>query len=185
VAVPIPGEIGRVIGQLMDEVRVALGPDGKRIRWVQLEGLHMTIRFLGPTPIDQVAGVGDALARAVVGEPPFDVELCGSGAFPGADRPRALWLGIKSGAASLGRIAEAFEAELAAAGWAVEARAFRPHLTIARTDGVRAGPAAAFALERAAADLEAGFRVGEVVLYRSHLGSGPARYERLREIQLA
>ena len=184
VAVPVPAEIGLAIGRLMDEVRAALGSDGRRIRWVQLEGLHMTLRFLGPTVIGQVPEVEAALDRAAGGQPAFEVRLAGAGAFPTADRPRALWLGIASGADALGRIASALEVELAAAGWDVEARPYRPHLTIARTDGVRAAAAAAVALGRAAANLDAAFRADEVVLYRSHLGSGPARYERLHEVRL-
>ena len=185
VAVPVPAAVGEVVGGLMDEVRTALGPDGSRVRWVQLEGLHMTLRFLGPTAPDQVSAVADALERAVGSAPAFEVRLAGSGAFPSADRPRALWLGIAAGAESMGGIAAAFEGELGALGWALEARPFRPHLTIARTDGVRVGPAAAAALRRAASDLDAGFHADEIVLYRSHLGSGPARYERLHEVRLA
>ena len=185
VAVPVPVEVGGVVGRLMDEVRAALGPDGGRVRWVQLEGLHLTLRFLGPTPAVEVPAVAVALERAAGATPAFDVRLAGSGAFPSADRPRALWLGISAGAEAMGQISGAFEGELGTLGWAVEARPFRPHLTIARTDGVRAGPAAATALARAAADLDTGFRADEVVLYRSHLGSGPARYERLREVRLA
>ena len=145
----------------------------------------MTLRFLGPTAAAQVPAVAGALERAAGTSPAFDVRLAGSGAFPSADRPRALWLGISAGAESMAAIAAAFEAELGELGWAVETRPFRPHLTIARTDGVRAGPAAAAALGRAATDLDAGFRAGEVVLSRSHLGSGPARYERLHEVRLA
>ena len=184
VAVPVPADVGAVIGRLMDDVRAAMGPDGGRVRWVQLEGLHMTLRFLGPTPATQVPSVAAALDRAAAGRPAFDIRLAGSGAFPTADRPRALWLGIAAGAEAMGAISAAFEAELGALGWALESRPFRPHLTIARTDGVRAGPAAVEALGRTATDLDAGFRASDVVLYRSHLGSGPARYERLHAVPL-
>jgi 2'-5' RNA ligase len=185
VAVPVPPDVGLEVGRVMGEARAALGEDGGRIRWVQLEGLHLTLRFLGPTMADRVPDVEAALDRAAAGEAAFEVRLAGAGAFPSADRPRALWLGIQEGSAALGRLATGLEAGLRVAGWAVETRAYRPHLTIARTDGVRAGPAAAAALERAAADLDAGFTAGSVVLYRSHLGSGPARYEALREARLS
>ena len=185
VAVPVPADVGREVGRVIGEARAALGEDGRRIRWVQLEGLHVTVRFLGPTATDRVPEVAAALDRAAAGVPAFEVRLSGAGAFPAADRPRALWLGIRHGAEALGGLAAALETELLAAGWGVEPRPFRPHLTIARTDGVRAGPAAAAALERAAAGLDVGFAAGEVVLYRSHLGSGPARYEPLREVRLA
>ena len=68
--------IGRVIG----ETRAALGEDGRRIRWVQLEGLHLTLRFLGPTMADRVPDVAAALDRAAAGEAPFEVRLAGAGA---------------------------------------------------------------------------------------------------------
>src|SRR5829696_7072486 len=106
----------------MDEVRMALGRDGDRVRWVQLDGLHMTLRFLGPTPTPQVASVGIALDRAAAGQTAFDVRLAGSGAFPSADRPRALWLGIADGAEAMSQIAASFEVELGARGCEVERR---------------------------------------------------------------
>jgi 2'-5' RNA ligase len=181
----VPADVGLEVGRVIGEAQAALGEDGHRIRWVQLEGLHLTLRFLGPTPADRVPEVASALDRAAAGKPGFEVRLSGAGAFPAAERPRALWLGIRHGAEALGGLAAAFEVELRDAGWGVETRPFRPHLTIARTDGVRAGPAAAMALQRAAAGLDAAFRADGVVLYRSHLGSGPARYERLHEVRLA
>ncbi len=185
IAVPVPKDVGSAIGRVMDDVRVALGEDGRRIRWVQLEGLHVTLRFLGPTPAGRVDEIAAALDRAATDEEAFEIRFAGAGAFPDGDRPRALWLGIQSGAEHLGRLAAAFEASLSVAGWPVESRPFRPHLTIARTDGVRAGPAAATALEQAASVLNTGFRADRVVLYRSHLGSGPARYQPLHEVGLA
>jgi 2'-5' RNA ligase len=185
VAVPVPPEVAREVGRVIGDARASLGEDGRRIRWVQLEGLHVTLRFLGPTPAARVPDVAAVLDRAVAAEPPFEVRLAGAGAFPAAERPRALWLGINHGADALGRLAAALEAELRDAGWGVEPRPFRPHLTIARTDGARGGPAAAVALQLAAADLDVGFTAASVVLYRSHLGSGPARYEVLREAPLA
>ena len=181
---PVPAAVGIQVGRVIEDARRLLGDDARRIRWVQLDGLHVTLRFLGPTPSDRVGEVAAALDRATEGAPAFDVRFAGAGAFPAPDRPRALWLGIHEGAESLGGLAAAFETALGAAGWAVETRAFRSHLTVARTDGVRAGPAAALALERAASGLDAAFRADRVVLYRSHLGSGPARYQPLHEAQL-
>lgn len=184
VAVPVPVEVGRAVGRVVDEARSALGDDGRRIRWVQLDGLHVTLRFLGPTAPDRVPRVAEALDRSVAAEPRFEIRLAGAGAFPSPDRPRALWLGIRRGADALGRLAAALESELRAEGWGVESRPFRPHLTIARTDGARGAAAAATALERAATELDVAFTATGVALYRSHLGSGPAKYEVLRDAPL-
>lgn len=180
----MPPVVTTEVARVVEDAQRELGDHARRVRWVQLDRLHVTLRFLGPTPARRVGEVAAALDAAAVGIGPFEVRFAGAGAFPSRDRPRALWLGIVRGAAELGRLAAAFEAALASAGWPVEARAFRPHMTVARTDGLNEGTAAAGALERAASTLDAGFRTDRVLLYRSHLGSGPAKYEALHETPL-
>jgi len=185
VAVPIAPAVTARVGEVVAEVREALGAEGGRVRWVQMEGLHVTLRFLGPTAPDRVAGVGDAVAAAAGAvSGPFEVRLGGAGAFPDAIRPRALWLGIRAGAEELGRLSASLTSLLAAAGWPLDDRPFRPHLTIARTDGVHVGAEAGQRLVAAAAELDLAFDADRVVLYRSHLGHGPARYEALRSVDL-
>ncbi len=179
----MPDAAAARVGEIMHSVRDALGPDGRSVRWVQVEGLHLTIRFLGPTSPERVDAVAAAVARAArVQEAPFEIRLGGAGAFPDGTRPRSLWLGIRAGAENLGRLAEAVSTALNVDGWALEDRPFRPHLTIARTDGIRAGAPAGQLLVAQAADLDLAFAASEIVLYRSHLGHGPARYERLRTV---
>ena len=181
VAIPIPEVVAARVGDLIADVRAALGPDGDRVRWVQMEGLHVTLRFLGPTAPERVGAVAAAVAGAAAGvDGPFEIRLGGAGAFPDAAKPRALWLGIRAGADVIGRLSQAVTAALAADGWPLEDRPFRPHLTIARTDGVHAGAEAGHRLVAAAAELDLAFDADRLVLYRSHLGRGPARYETLR-----
>jgi 2'-5' RNA ligase len=186
VAVPIPDTVAARIGDLVATVQDELGPAGQRVRWVQIEGLHVTLRFLGPTRperVETVAAAVDRAASAVTGA--FEVRLGGAGAFPDALRPRALWLGIRTGSEELGRVADAVATALKADGWDLDERPFRPHLTIARTDGVHAGAEAGTLLVAAAAELDVAFTADRVVLYRSHLGRGPARYEALHAVPLA
>ena len=181
VAIPIPEVVASRIGVLVDGVRTSLGADGSRVRWVQMEGLHVTLRFLGPTAPERVEAVADAVTKAATTiDGAFEVRIGGAGAFPDAVRPRALWLGIRSGAEAIGRLSGAVTAALAGDGWALDERPFRPHLTIARTDGVHAGADAGQRLVAAAAELDLAFDADRLVLYRSHLGRGPARYEALR-----
>src|SRR3970282_1207831 len=82
VAVPVPANVGLEVGRVIGETRGALGE----------EGLHLTLRFLGPTRADRVPDVAAALDRAAAGEAPFEVRLAGAGAFPSADPARALSL---------------------------------------------------------------------------------------------
>jgi 2'-5' RNA ligase len=131
--------------------------------------------------------VADALRAGVGATQAFQVRLAGGGAFPSAVRPRALWLGIREGAAELAAIAVALEAPLAGLGWPPEGRPFRPHLTVARADAasIADGARAAAALVAAAAGWEAAFDADRVILYRSHLRAGPPVYEPVVEVPLA
>jgi 2'-5' RNA ligase len=183
-AVPVPGEARERVGELIDRVQREVGDGTARIRWVRVEGLHLTLRFLGPTPEDRVApleAAADALARV---DAPFEVQLSGGGAFPSVSRPRSLWIGVHDGADRLANLADRLTAAAGECGLVLDTRPFAAHLTIGRTDGVRLGPVAARALEHAADGLDVRFRADRIVLFRSILGGGPARYEALREARL-
>ena len=183
-AVPVPEEARVEVGALIDRVQREVGDGTARIRWVRVEGLHLTLRFLGPTPEEHVAPLrasADALART---DAPFEVQLSGGGAFPSLARPRSLWVGVRDGADRLASLADALTAAAGECGLVLDTRPFAPHLTIGRTDGVRLGPVAARALEHAAEGLAVRFEVDRFMLFRSFLGGGPARYEALHEAVL-
>ena len=67
----------------------------------------------------------------------------------------------------------------------LDGRPFRPHLTLARSDGVPAGGAIAARLMERADELRVRFRVEQVGLFESLTGGGPARYEPLAVVDLA
>lgn len=183
-AVPVPAAAREQVGELMRLVQAGVGDGTARIRWVRVDGLHLTLRFLGPTPDDRRAPLevaADALARA---DAPFEVGLAGGGAFPSLALPRSLWIGVATGADHLAALADGLTSAAGECGLVLDTRPFAPHLTIGRTDGVRLGPAAARALEEAASGLDVRFAVDRVVLFRSILGEGPARYEALHESRL-
>jgi RNA 2',3'-cyclic 3'-phosphodiesterase len=184
VAVPIPPGTTRACERLIDGVR---GSDvAGRLRWVRPDGLHLTLRFLGATAPTRVPDLEAALVAATEGFAAFDVALAGAGAFPSPRRPSTVWLGVAAGSAELEALARRLAPGLAGLGWPPETRPFRAHLTVARVPSP--GPYAAAAVEAlvdAAHDWRAPFRATSVVLYRSHLGGGPARYEAIAEAPLA
>lgn len=183
-AVPVPADAKARIAELIDRVQAGVGDGRARIRWVRVEGLHLTLRFIGPTPAEQrpaLEAAADAVAKAAA---PFDVRLSGGGAFPSLARPRSLWIGVSDGGAELAALSDGLTQAVAAHVGALDTRPFAAHLTIGRTDGVRLGPAAARALEAAADGIDVRFEVDRVVLFRSQLGGGPARYEPLHEARL-
>jgi 2'-5' RNA ligase len=178
VAVPLPDDAAEAVRSVVDEVRAEPLPAGARdVRWVRLDGLHLTLRFLGPTPDGRIEPTAAAVrAVAASAAEPFDLELGGAGTFPPQGRPRALWIGIAEGAERLGRLATELDSALVAAGWPSEPRPFRPHLTLARSDGVAAGTLVAGRLADAMSDRRIPVRIDRLGLFESVTGGGPARY---------
>lgn len=183
-AVPVPEAARERVGELMARVQGAVGDGTARIRWVRVDGLHLTLRFLGPTHMDlrePLEMAADAVSSTVA---PFDVSLSGGGAFPSLARPRSLWVGVHAGAEQLATLADGLTNAAGECGLSLDTRRFAAHLTIGRTDGVRLAPAAARELEIAAEELDVSFAADRVILFRSILGGGPARYEPLHESRL-
>ena len=196
VAVPLPEFVCQAIGSIVEVVRERLtaadrdalsrgNPPGGRVRWVRMDGLHVTLRFVGDTAEERLDAIARAMDAAAAVAAPFEIVVNGAGAFPSATRPRALWLDIVGGAESLAGLAGRLDDAFVEVGWPAEGRPFRAHLTVARTDGVRAGPLAARELATLANGLDARFQADRLVLFRSHLGGGPARYEPLHESRLS
>src|SRR4051794_37750784 len=76
-------------------LRTALGPRVDA-RWVALEKLHVTVRFIGSVDDVRVPAVVDALAPPLA-VAPFDIQLGPCGAFPRSGPPRVIWIGLAAG----------------------------------------------------------------------------------------
>ena len=184
VAIPLPEAARRELQDLVDEVRAAADPDVRDVRWVRLDGLHLTLRFIGQVDEDRLDALVAAVASAADRVTGFDVTIHGAGAFPSTTRPRALWLGVTGGAEELGAAAQVVDDALAEAGVERSNRPYRAHLTLARSDGVRSGPDVVRRLIEAGDGRSTTFAATELVLFESLQGGGPARYEPLHKAAL-
>ena len=185
VAVPLAPDACAAVAGVVTRVREEIQGNGREVRWVRLDGLHLTLRFLGATSDARLPGIEAALRHAAAGATPFRVTISGAGAFPPAGRPRVLWLGVVEGADQLAGLEHALEDGLAMDGWERDPRPFRAHLTLARADGVRAGPRTVATLLRVAEGFSTSWEATAVTLFESHTGGGPARYEPLLQVPLA
>ena len=126
VALEIPSAVRENLAALIRELR-PLAPQAK---WVRAENLHVTLKFIGELPAQRGEAIRAALAH-VRGEGALELHFRGLGFFPNEKRPRVFWADIESDA-RLAHLAEQIEAQLEPLGIAREARAFAPHLTLAR-----------------------------------------------------
>jgi 2'-5' RNA ligase len=176
VAVPIGPAVRDAVAACVGKLQAR--PDADAWRWTDPEGWHVTLAFLGATDPGEVARLSRELAAVADAHAPFELEAGGLGAFPSRSRARVLWYGIADPGGRLARLARAVQAALGLE--AVER--FRGHLTLARARD-RLGTDA-LALMTGVAPSPARLLVDRVVLYRSHLGRGPARYEALASARL-
>lgn len=101
--------------------------------WTKPCDWHLTLKFLGDTPIVAIPAIQAALS-AVAWEP-FAFTAGGGGFFPSALRPRVLWVGAGQGGRETCALAASIESALAGLGMAPDARPFTVHLTLARIKG--------------------------------------------------
>lgn len=151
------------------EAQVQLRRTGAAVKWVAPGQFHFTLKFLGEIGADRVNAARGALLRATAAVEPFSLALQGLGAFPRPEVARVIWAGCGAGGPELVQVVRRVEAEMLAAGFPAERRAFSPHLTLGRVrDGGDPGPLGALLQ----AGAEQGFGVvpvTAVVLYRSEL----------------
>lgn len=154
-------------------------PDGIPGRAVPAANWHLTLRFLGSTRADQLGFIRKRLQSTDLGEA-FGVRFGGLGAFSRPRSARVMWIAVTDGAERLRELARVSEYAARAAGFAPEEKSYRPHLTLSR---IQPPQDVTRAIERVP-PLDVAMRVGEVIIYRSHLGGGPARYEPIERFAL-
>jgi 2'-5' RNA ligase len=174
VAVDLPAEV-------TDKVAALERPRLRSLRWTTPEQWHVTVRFFGEVPEDDLEGPGglraalDTVPALLAEEAPGPVEAVLGPAvawFPGRQVLQVPVGGLDAVAGALSR---------ATGGWGTPPdRPFRGHLTLARARGGARGPASL-----AGAVLWARWVVGEIVLYRSVLGPDGSRYGALHRVALA
>jgi 2'-5' RNA ligase len=99
-------------------------------RWVDVQQLHLTLRFIGEVSSELFNEIKASLRE--VSETSFTLTLKGVGCFPPKRSPRVLWVGIENNQ-TLISLAEKVEGTLVEInGLEPEHRKFSPHITIAR-----------------------------------------------------
>jgi RNA 2',3'-cyclic 3'-phosphodiesterase len=98
---------------------------------------HLTVRFLGEVPDSWLDRISEAVRSAVSLFAPFEFTLDGVGAFPDAERPRVVWVGVTHGREEAKRLAQAVSRSLAETGIPDEPEEFVPHVTLFRVRSPR------------------------------------------------
>jgi len=103
----------------------------KGVKWVEDHNLHLTLKFLGGVPEEQVGVIGQAVKRAVGNYRAFWLEVGNPGFFPHNRNPRVIWLDIKGNTEYALYLGESIDESLAPLGFEPDKRR-RLHLTLGR-----------------------------------------------------
>ena len=151
------------------------------VRWVPVENMHLTLKFLGDVAPSNVEFLKQMIRSEAEAVPCFSLPLTGLGAFPTIRRPRVIFIGIQSPAA-LDALQHGIEAGCRRLGYDSEERPFSAHLTLGRVKqnvGAADQQKIRRALESTQVDLLGTARVDSVHLYKSELHPSGSVYTRL------
>lgn len=153
-AIPFSPEIRGALAEAQDQLR----RQGVQANFTRPENLHLTLAFLGET--DRQAAVQQVMAG--IGQPAFSLTVGGSGHFGDL-----YWAGVRRDPALLA-LASSLQDALRAAGFALDRRPFRPHITLARQVQAPQPPALTVPART--------MPVREIVLFRSDRPGGRLTY---------
>ena len=153
-------------------VRIGVAADARGVRWVEPENLHLTLAFLGEVEESSLPLIEDAVYAATEAESdPLRLSAQGLGGFPDDRSARVLWAGVDGDVPRLIALRKRLVGELRNAGFEVDARRFRPHITLARFRSAQPLPSRLARLQEFGE-----WQVDELQIVESHLRPSGARY---------
>jgi 2'-5' RNA ligase len=130
VAIDLPETERRRLAKLPETQRW-FGLDEAGLNWVPPENLHVTLKFLGSVPDEQVLTICQALAEIRV-PGPIHIQIGGASFLPRRGPMRVFVASVLGDLDRLGALQEEIERATAPLGFPRERRAFHPHITLAR-----------------------------------------------------
>jgi len=183
VGVELADAVRDIAGHATNEMKRRLGTR-LDARWVPMENMHLTVRFVGHVADESLSAVLHAVTAPLDFEP-FEIEFGGCGKFPLRGAPRVIWIGLTRGLPQLTVLHEEFNRRLEPLGFEAENRPFSAHLTLARIKAARTAGArqidAAFESVRIGNVTQ---RVEGLALFESRLSRNGPTYTIVRRLPL-
>ena len=101
-----------------------------KMKLVEIENIHFTLRFFGDTSLTRIDEIESCLNKIKI--EPFEIVVNGVGAFPTKRKPRVIWIGVTQNADRIRNLKMEIDSHLEKLGYRSEKKKFTPHATIAR-----------------------------------------------------
>ncbi|WML25264.1 RNA 2',3'-cyclic phosphodiesterase [Neobacillus sp. OS1-33] len=148
-------------------------------RWVHYQDLHITLAFLGSAPPDKLKQAENQVQEALKDVQTFTLKINKLGFFGNVDSPRVFWADTEE-SKNLQSIRNKVFSACEEAGFQLETRPFRPHITLARKwKGEQPFQPELLGLWEEFQPVPLSFEAVEVVIYQTHLDKTP-KYEAIK-----
>ncbi len=175
VKIPCSNELRSLKGEI-DRLK------GKGLRPVDVENLHITLKFLGDIDEGDVGLLADAIEGAMEGMSAFTAHLKGTGVFPSRKMIKVLWVGLEEGGEELRSLSRDINEALKPLGH--RPSKFDPHVTMARIKTPRLKADINALLDRFPDRSFGTFTIDTVILMKSYLTPSGPIYTPLRKVRL-
>lgn len=103
----------------------------EKIKWVERHNIHITLKFFGDTPEQQIPEIRRILKQSAWQLSSFEIRLKNLGIFGSAHAPRVIWAGIEP-YDELSDLMIRLQENLSRAGFESDRQNLVPHLTLGR-----------------------------------------------------
>ena len=104
----------------------------KRINWVKPEHIHLTLKFIGNTPNEDIPKIIDGVGEMLQNHKSFTMDFNRTGIFGSRYAPRVLWLGMQNTPQELYDLEEDTLSTFDKLGYLRDRQNFVPHITLGR-----------------------------------------------------
>ena len=181
-AIPIPA--GTEFPALTRWLQSNLEHERRNINWCRTDQIHLTLKFVGDTPDQDIPKIIEACQKVAKNHRPFNMDFNRTGIFGSNHSPRVLWLGMNNEPKALydleSDILDAFD-EL---GYFRDRQNFVPHLTVCRIKQLIDKPFFQQVLQGIEQKTYLHADVNEIVYFQSFLQPTGAFYKTLKRIPL-
>lgn len=172
-----------IISSIRD-VQEGMQSYGFKVRWVQPENIHLSLKFLGDIHEADIKKIGAAITGTAKKMTPLSIAAKGIGVFPGMKRSRVIWIGLTGEMGRLIALQKMLDEELGAIGFPKEKRPFKGHLTLGRVKGKLNPERFIAAMKKFQEFKSETFAADNVFLFKSDLRPTGSVYARLMSVNL-